>query len=86
MLPWSRLHYTLRIAPVTLDNAPVTIDVINAASPDITHWHGPMRAESPLQTVPVDFLADNPGRTLLHCHQQLHIDYSFMQIIQYAAS
>lgn len=40
----------------------------------------------PLETVSVDFLADNPGPALLHCHQQLHMDYGFMQIIQYAAS
>jgi FtsP/CotA-like multicopper oxidase with cupredoxin domain len=38
----------------------------------------------PLQTVAVDFVADNPGDTLLHCHQQLHMDYGFMQLIRYA--
>jgi len=37
----------------------------------------------PLQTVAVDFTADNPGDSLLHCHQQLHMDYGFMQIIRY---
>ncbi len=37
----------------------------------------------PLQTVAVDFLADNPGDALLHCHQQLHMDYGFMQIVKY---
>ena len=37
----------------------------------------------PLQTVSVDFLADNPGDSLLHCHQQLHMDYGFMQILKY---
>jgi FtsP/CotA-like multicopper oxidase with cupredoxin domain len=37
----------------------------------------------PLQTVAVDFVADNPGDSLLHCHQQLHMDYGFMQIIKY---
>jgi FtsP/CotA-like multicopper oxidase with cupredoxin domain len=37
----------------------------------------------PLQTVAVDFTADNPGDSLLHCHQQLHMDYGFMQIIKY---
>lgn len=37
----------------------------------------------PLQTVAVDFIADNPGDTLLHCHQQLHMDYGFMQLIRY---
>jgi len=38
----------------------------------------------PLDTVAVDFVADNPGDTLLHCHQQLHMDYGFMQLIKYA--
>jgi len=38
----------------------------------------------PLQEVAVDFLADNPGDSLIHCHQQLHMDYGFMQIVQYA--
>jgi FtsP/CotA-like multicopper oxidase with cupredoxin domain len=37
----------------------------------------------PLQTVAVDFIADNPGDSLLHCHQQLHMDYGFMQLFQY---
>jgi len=37
----------------------------------------------PLQTIEVDFVADNPGDTLWHCHQQLHMDYGFMQLIRY---
>jgi FtsP/CotA-like multicopper oxidase with cupredoxin domain len=37
----------------------------------------------PLETVEVDFIADNPGDTLWHCHQQLHMDYGFMQLIKY---
>jgi FtsP/CotA-like multicopper oxidase with cupredoxin domain len=39
----------------------------------------------PLDTVAVDFTADNPGNTLLHCHQQLHMDYGFMQLIKYSS-
>ena len=39
----------------------------------------------PLETVAVDFTADNPGDTLIHCHQQLHMDFGFMQIIKYGA-
>jgi len=31
----------------------------------------------------VDFVADNPGKTLFHCHQQLHMDYGFMQLLEY---
>jgi FtsP/CotA-like multicopper oxidase with cupredoxin domain len=37
----------------------------------------------PLDSVAVDFVANNPGDTLLHCHQQLHMDYGFMQLIKY---
>ena len=35
------------------------------------------------QQVEVDFTADNPGPTLFHCHQQLHMDYGFMTMIRY---
>jgi FtsP/CotA-like multicopper oxidase with cupredoxin domain len=38
----------------------------------------------PLDTVEVDFVANNPGDTLLHCHQQLHMDFGFMQLIKYS--
>jgi FtsP/CotA-like multicopper oxidase with cupredoxin domain len=38
----------------------------------------------PLDTVEVDFIANNPGDTLMHCHQQLHMDYGFMQLIKYS--
>ena len=31
----------------------------------------------------VDFLADNPGLTLFHCHQQLHMDFGFMALFDY---
>jgi FtsP/CotA-like multicopper oxidase with cupredoxin domain len=37
----------------------------------------------PLDTVGVDFTADNPGDSLLHCHMQLHMDYGFMQLVRY---
>jgi FtsP/CotA-like multicopper oxidase with cupredoxin domain len=36
------------------------------------------------QSVEVDFLADNPGMTLFHCHQQLHMDFGFMALFDYA--
>ncbi len=37
----------------------------------------------PRRQVEVDFVADNPGPTLFHCHQQLHMDYGFMALIEY---
>jgi FtsP/CotA-like multicopper oxidase with cupredoxin domain len=36
------------------------------------------------QEVEFDFVADNPGLTLFHCHQQLHMDFGFMALFQYA--
>jgi FtsP/CotA-like multicopper oxidase with cupredoxin domain len=35
------------------------------------------------QTADVDFVADNPGLTLFHCHQQLHMDFGFMTLLDY---
>jgi FtsP/CotA-like multicopper oxidase with cupredoxin domain len=29
-------------------------------------------------------VADNPGPTLFHCHQQLHMDFGFMALFNYA--
>lgn len=36
------------------------------------------------QEAEVDFVADNPGMTLFHCHQQLHMDFGFMMLFDYA--
>ncbi len=35
------------------------------------------------QRVDIDFTADNPGLTLFHCHQQLHMDFGFMALFDY---
>jgi FtsP/CotA-like multicopper oxidase with cupredoxin domain len=31
----------------------------------------------------IDFTANNPGSTLFHCHMQLHMDFGFMQLLEY---
>jgi len=36
------------------------------------------------QELEFDFVADNPGSTLFHCHQQLHMDFGFMALLTYA--
>ncbi len=33
--------------------------------------------------VEVDFLADNPGPSLFHCHHQFHMDFGFMALLRY---
>ena len=35
------------------------------------------------QEISVDFVANNPGMTLFHCHQQLHMDFGFMTLFDY---
>jgi FtsP/CotA-like multicopper oxidase with cupredoxin domain len=35
------------------------------------------------QEAEIDFIADNPGLTLFHCHQQLHMDFGFMTLFGY---
>jgi FtsP/CotA-like multicopper oxidase with cupredoxin domain len=36
------------------------------------------------QEVEFEFVADHPGLTLFHCHQQLHMDFGFMALFKYA--
>ena len=36
------------------------------------------------QELEIDVVADNPGLTLFHCHQQLHMDFGFMALFDYA--
>ena len=38
---------------------------------------------NPRSTTEVDFVANNPGLTLFHCHAQHHMDFGFMQLIKY---
>jgi FtsP/CotA-like multicopper oxidase with cupredoxin domain len=35
------------------------------------------------QEIEVDFTADDPGLTLFHCHQQVHMDFGFMALFKY---
>ena len=37
----------------------------------------------PNTTTEVDFIADNPGPTLLHCHQAAHQDFGLMSLLLY---
>jgi FtsP/CotA-like multicopper oxidase with cupredoxin domain len=35
------------------------------------------------QELEIDLVADNPGPTLFHCHQALHMDFGFMAMFEY---
>jgi FtsP/CotA-like multicopper oxidase with cupredoxin domain len=59
---------------------------------ELTHVHGKPTAGvikdvvmlGGFQELAFDFVADNPGLTLFHCHQQLHMDFGFMALFKYA--
>ena len=36
------------------------------------------------QSMEIDFVADQPGLSLLHCHQQIHMDYGLMLLLNTA--
>ncbi|HWE48758.1 MAG TPA: multicopper oxidase domain-containing protein [Bryobacteraceae bacterium] len=38
----------------------------------------------PMTQIEADFVANNRGPTLFHCHQQMHMDYGFMALLKYA--
>jgi FtsP/CotA-like multicopper oxidase with cupredoxin domain len=37
----------------------------------------------PMSQTEVSLIASNPGSTLFHCHQQMHMDYGFMALMEY---
>jgi FtsP/CotA-like multicopper oxidase with cupredoxin domain len=61
-----------------------TFEVTRIGGKHLSGLHKDVINVMPLDTVEVDFVADNPGDTLWHCHQQLHMDYGFMQLIKYS--
>jgi FtsP/CotA-like multicopper oxidase with cupredoxin domain len=60
-----------------------TFEVTKIGQTQMSGLHKDVLNIMPLQTVNVDFTADNPGDTLFHCHQQLHMDFGFMTILKY---
>jgi FtsP/CotA-like multicopper oxidase with cupredoxin domain len=92
MAPMFRLksggRYRLRMANQSDDIHPVHL---HRHSFELTHVAGRPTAGvlkdvvmlGGYQKLEVDFTADNPGRTLFHCHQQLHMDFGFMCLFDY---
>ena len=61
-----------------------TFEVVSIGDKNLSGLKKDVVNVMPLDTVAVDFVADNPGDTLMHCHMQLHMDFGFMQLIKYA--
>ena len=83
-------RYRLAMTNKSMDDHPIhlhrhTFEVAQIGRTQLSGLRKDVINVMPLDTVAVDFTADNPGDTLIHCHQQLHMDYGFMQIIKYTA-
>ncbi len=80
-------RYRLRFRNATDDLHPMHL---HRHSFDITHVAGTSTAGlrkdvamlGGYQRMDVDFLADQRGLSLLHCHQQLHMDFGFMTLLR----
>jgi FtsP/CotA-like multicopper oxidase with cupredoxin domain len=81
-------RYRLRMRNASDDIHPIHL---HRHSFELTGWAGSTGAGifkdvlmlGGYQEAQVDFVADNPGLTLFHCHQQLHMDFGFMTLFDY---
>jgi FtsP/CotA-like multicopper oxidase with cupredoxin domain len=60
-----------------------TFEITNFAGKLTGGVHKDVVLVNPYSTAEIDFVADNPGLTLFHCHAQLHMDFGFMSLIKY---
>ncbi len=86
---WANRRYRLRFDNQSDDDHPVHLhrhsfelkDVAGKSTADVFKDVVVVPAR---KTVDVELLADNPGATLFHCHNQMHMDFGFMTLFQYA--
>jgi FtsP/CotA-like multicopper oxidase with cupredoxin domain len=60
-----------------------TFELVSIAGVGTSGVHKDVVVVPPKQKVEVDLIANNPGKTLFHCHQQMHMDYGFMCLMEY---
>lgn len=80
-------RYRLRFRNATDDIHPIhlhrhTFEVTHIAGTPTQGLHKDVVMLGGYQTLDIDFTADQPGLSLLHCHQQLHMDYGFMTLLR----
>jgi len=82
-------QYRLRFENRSMDDHPLHLHrhVFRITSVDGKAFRGPWKDTvlvASKTAVEVDFTANNPGLSLLHCHQQDHMDRGFMMVLRYA--
>nr|WP_244917386.1 multicopper oxidase domain-containing protein [Mycobacterium shimoidei] len=80
-------RYRLRFRNATDDLHPMhlhrhTFEITHVAGTPTAGIRKDVAMLGAYQTMDVDFLADQPSLSLLHCHQQLHMDFGFMTLLR----
>ena len=79
-------RYRLRFRNATDDLHPMhlhrhTFEITHIAGTPTTGVHKDVAMLGGYQSMEVDFVADQLGMSLLHCHQQIHMDYGLMTLL-----
>jgi FtsP/CotA-like multicopper oxidase with cupredoxin domain len=80
-------RYRLRLRNATDDIHPIhlhrnTFEVTHIAGTPTAGLRKDVVMLGSYQEMAIDVVADQPGLSLLHCHQQLHMDYGFMALLR----
>ncbi len=80
-------RYRLRFRNATDDIHPIhlhrnTFEVTHIAGAPTAGLRKDVVMVGGYQAIDIDFVADQPGLSLMHCHQQLHMDYGFMALLR----
>ncbi|ETW23308.1 copper oxidase [Mycobacterium gastri 'Wayne'] len=80
-------RYRLRFRNATDDIHPMhlhrhTFEITHVAGTPTAGVHKDVAMLGGYQIMEVDFTADQPGLSLLHCHQQIHMDFGFMVLLR----
>jgi FtsP/CotA-like multicopper oxidase with cupredoxin domain len=78
-------RYRLHMSNASDDIHPIhlhrhTFEITNVAGSGTSGVRKEVAMLDGYQTMDVDFVADQPGLSLFHCHQQLHMDFGFMSL------
>jgi FtsP/CotA-like multicopper oxidase with cupredoxin domain len=80
-------RYRLRLRNGTDDIHPIhlhrhTFEITHIAGTPTAGLHKDVAMVGGYQAIDIDFTADQPGLSLFHCHQQLHMDFGFMALLK----
>jgi FtsP/CotA-like multicopper oxidase with cupredoxin domain len=80
-------RYRLRLRNGTDDIHPIhlhrhTFEITHIAGTPTAGLHKDVAMVGGYQAIDIDFIANQPGLSLFHCHQQLHMDFGFMALLK----